>query len=682
VDKHHFKATELQRLFAVIRLLSILALLWCFSAQSSTFYLSTTGNDANPGTEAQPFASLVTAIGAVNAGDTLYIRGGRYTGATNMVMLENVTGKSSASLITTIRNYPGELPVFENPIMNLVDFKTTVFHTEKLTNWVFNGLMFSNVMRSMLIEDGRSNVVVNCIFTGMDTNDNWYAGVNVWGESQFNRIIFNTFTNWGHFSTNNDCVIKGTHLYLGNEANDDHTWFNLVASNDFTMGAHDLLQIDSGYNVVRGNRFRNEPWMPTNSTCNTLPFGTEINMYGSYGARHMKPGDTGIDLPTNLQVDQRNVIEDNVFAYSGPPGDGSRAGMALEIASQFGIYRRNQMLYHIASGVYFSSSAGQGLVRSNAVYNNTFYRNGLSGKFGGIEFTNYQWDVTVQSINQRSNILQNNLHWGGWRGAHSPDVAGTQLVGTNWTGSTDPQFINTNGADLSTVQTFIASARSWLLPDLRINTNSPCVDVGGWLAVATNDGSGTTLPLSTTLPFSDGNRIVAGDTIQLQWSTNTATVLSNDWENAVLYLDSSLSWTNGQGVSLPYSGFAPDIGYFESDGIGAEPPAAQTASPTFSPVNGTVFTNSVSVTIASATPGASVWYSTSGTATTNSTPYTGALTLSSTTTISAIAAASGYTASATVSATFTKYSDPEPGPPAASGSFSVDDLQLNRIIRR
>ena len=80
-------------------------------------------------------------------------------------------------------------------------------------------------------------------------------------------------------------------------------------------------------------------------------------------------------------------------------------------------------------------------------------------------------------------------------------------------------------------------------------------------------------------------------------------------------------------------------------------PAA--AAPTFSPAAGT-YTSAQSVTLASTTPGAAFYYTTNGTApTTASTLYSGPISLSATTTIKAIATASGFSTSPVSSATYT-----------------------------
>lgn|GEM_PF-1879563 len=88
-------------------------------AGSHAFYISPTGDDANPGTEDAPFHTLMRAQAAASAGDVVYIRGGRYDSFTvpetdnpfeNVYHYVNPIYKSGI----TYRAFPGDpRPVFD-----------------------------------------------------------------------------------------------------------------------------------------------------------------------------------------------------------------------------------------------------------------------------------------------------------------------------------------------------------------------------------------------------------------------------------------------------------------------------------------------------------------------------------------------------------------------------------------
>jgi hypothetical protein len=79
-----------------------------------------------------------------------------------------------------------------------------------------------------------------------------------------------------------------------------------------------------------------------------------------------------------------------------------------------------------------------------------------------------------------------------------------------------------------------------------------------------------------------------------------------------------------------------------------------TAAPTFSLASWVSYSTPQSVTLADATPGVTIYYTTNGsTPTTSSTPYTGPIAVSTTTTIKAIAMGGGNGASSVASATYT-----------------------------
>lgn len=113
-----------------------------------------------------------------------------------------------------------------------------------------------------------------------------------------------------------------------------------------------------------------------------------------------------------------------------------------------------------------------------------------------------------------------------------------------------------------------------------------------------------------------------------------------------------------------------DVEYNESPvaSVTKTSPSLKAATPTITA--GTTFTESQEVTISCTTEGAEIFYTTDGTApsASNGTKYTGAFTITTTTTVKAIAIKSGYTNSDVVSATYTKKSTTPSNPGGSGGS--------------
>jgi hypothetical protein len=95
-----------------VRFLSLIMSLVCLSAafgqSKSSFYVSKTGDDSNPGTQTAPWRTIQHAADTVRAGSTVNVRGGIYE--------ERVTIKASGNATDgyiTFRSYPGETAVLD-----------------------------------------------------------------------------------------------------------------------------------------------------------------------------------------------------------------------------------------------------------------------------------------------------------------------------------------------------------------------------------------------------------------------------------------------------------------------------------------------------------------------------------------------------------------------------------------
>lgn len=73
------------------------------------FYVSTTGNDSNPGTLAAPFATVARAVSVATAGNLIYVRGGSYFPTQTI----RITNSGSAGNLIKLWAYPGEKPVLD-----------------------------------------------------------------------------------------------------------------------------------------------------------------------------------------------------------------------------------------------------------------------------------------------------------------------------------------------------------------------------------------------------------------------------------------------------------------------------------------------------------------------------------------------------------------------------------------
>jgi hypothetical protein len=97
---------SLKRRLAACVLASVL--LPTAAAQAATYYVSTTGNNSNPGTEAKPWRTVAYAVKLMVAGDTTYVRGGLYN-ETSVHFSRSGTKTAPIKLL----NYPGESPIID-----------------------------------------------------------------------------------------------------------------------------------------------------------------------------------------------------------------------------------------------------------------------------------------------------------------------------------------------------------------------------------------------------------------------------------------------------------------------------------------------------------------------------------------------------------------------------------------
>jgi len=95
--------------FVVLALIMfVLVLAQLLVAQSgAVYYVSTTGNDGNPGAIGSPWLTMQHAANTVSAGATVYVFGGVYNESVNF------PNSGTASAPITFENYPGEIAIID-----------------------------------------------------------------------------------------------------------------------------------------------------------------------------------------------------------------------------------------------------------------------------------------------------------------------------------------------------------------------------------------------------------------------------------------------------------------------------------------------------------------------------------------------------------------------------------------
>jgi hypothetical protein len=107
---------------------------------AATYYVATSGNDVNPGTQTSPLRTVTKGLSVLRAGDTLYIRGGTYSEGIDSNSLSIPTG-SSWSDAPRIAAYSGETVVVAGR-MNLA--APSSLGQSEIRYLIFDGLKFTS----------------------------------------------------------------------------------------------------------------------------------------------------------------------------------------------------------------------------------------------------------------------------------------------------------------------------------------------------------------------------------------------------------------------------------------------------------------------------------------------------------------------------------------------------------
>lgn len=366
---------------------------------NSLYYVATTGNDSNPGTQTSPWRTVQHAADTAHAGSVVNVRGGIYEELVSI----NASGNAGEGFIT-FRSYPGEtaildaehftpkarsaiLTIHDQSYVRIEGFEIRNFHTaeHRLTP-----LGISVIGSGSHIELLKNNVHhIEQTFPGRDHPG---SGGNGFGIAVYGTDAKAPIT---------DLIIDGNevhHLKTGSSeslvVNGNVTNFrithNIVHDNNnigidvigFEHTAPDPAVDQARDGVVSGN-------LVYNITSRGNPaYGDEQNSDGIY-----------VDGGTRILIEQ-NVMHDVDFGIE-------LASEHKDRATSY-ITARNNLIYHChTAGVSIGGYAPErGHTDHSTVVNNTLYENDTSATGTG-EFQ-MQW-------NMEDDIFENNIVYAGPR---------------------------------------------------------------------------------------------------------------------------------------------------------------------------------------------------------------------------------------------------------------------------
>lgn len=356
------KTSNVHTLCGVILLGLVMAgMAFLETAQATTYFVATNGNDTNPGTDTAPFKTIKYGVTALSAGDTLYVRAGTYG--------DNNIGASSASPIPngtdwnnpiTVAAYPGDTVTIALP------------SGEKAFFW---------------IRDGQDKFLIINGFTVDGQNLAWHG--------------FKFMSGTRHVRVQNT-EVKNTR-YSGILL----TTPTIAQSQTF----HEFLNVSSHHNGT--NRQDHGIYI---ATSNNLVKGGEWSFNQGFGIHQFISSSTGV--PSNNNVIDGVYVHDNNL----DPAGASDAGIVIGSGSR-NVVKNSIIMGGGSSGDqgYGISVNYGGASDNNKIFNNTIYHHRLDpiqiGSFGTLTNTqvknNIFWSNRTDAVNlgshQTNTIQENNL---------------------------------------------------------------------------------------------------------------------------------------------------------------------------------------------------------------------------------------------------------------------------------
>jgi|GEM_PF-2440678 parallel beta-helix repeat protein len=146
---------------------------------ASSYYVSTSGNNNNPGTLSSPFRTINFAVSKLTAGDVLYVRSGVYNELVNI----SSSIKGTENYPISIKAYQDESPVIDGTGLDTGSGRPLVMIWSDYIHFIGFEVRNGNITGDLgnggagIISNGISTLISNCT-----VHDCWSGGIGVSGD--------------------------------------------------------------------------------------------------------------------------------------------------------------------------------------------------------------------------------------------------------------------------------------------------------------------------------------------------------------------------------------------------------------------------------------------------------------------------------------------------------------------
>ena len=449
MSRHEIRARNFVLLFAM-ECLHVGPLTIADIAEAATLYVATTGNDSNPGTLSQPFATISRAASKASPGTNVIVRGGVY----GRVWVGN-SGTSASSI--QISAYSGKSVV--------IDGTGTAAGTDVV------------LISGSYIQ-----------FSGFQVRDSTGIGINAWGGTNvsiLNNIVHDCYeagivSGYSSAGVSKNNIIQGNHVYntnlMNRVPNSNHMWGQGITA----------TQSDS--TVIRNNV-----------------------VHANYGEGIGSISSNGVTISRNTVFDNYSV---EIYLDNSPNVVVSANYVYFTGDTRFLLYQKNEPPVGIGAAIEAYTSRVQLPLNGASIINNIVVGGRFGFYYGNYDLGGGMQNALIANntfVNQTdaaihidpdkhsSNQAVNNIFYrspsGGVLQSGSP--TGFSLGNNCWFGGTSGTF--GGGGDVAADPLFV-QAWSFSPDNYRISNASPCMTSGRELKQVTSNFWGT----SRAVPYSSG----------------------------------------------------------------------------------------------------------------------------------------------------------------------------------